>query len=144
MVKGLCVGVSMLVVAGVVTFALSGVRGARAQSAPSGAREVNSRSEILQEIPGTRMTAVEVVYEPGGRSAAHHHAGSVFAYILEGAVRSQNSATGPERTYRAGESFFEPAGSIHLVSENASTTEPARLLAVFVAPNGATLTTLQP
>lgn len=40
-----------------------------------------------------------------------------------------------------GESFFEPPGGEHLVSENASATEPASLLAIFVADGGAKLTT---
>jgi quercetin dioxygenase-like cupin family protein len=71
----------------------------------------------------------------------HHHAGSVLAYVVAGAIRSENSATGPARVYRAGESFFEPAGSAHLVSENASANEPASLLAIFVADDGAQLTT---
>ena len=72
----------------------------------------------------------------------HHHAGSVWAYVLSGAIRSQNSATGPANVYRAGESFFEPPGSEHLLSENASTTEPASLLAVHIAGDGAGLTTI--
>jgi hypothetical protein len=41
------------------------------------------------------------------------------------------------RAYKAGESFVEPPGSEHLVSENASATEPASLL---VADDGAQLT----
>jgi Cupin domain. len=65
----------------------------------------------------------------------------VLAYVLSGAVRSENSATGPGQVNKAGESFFEPSGSEHLVSENTSTTEPASLLAVFVADDGADLTT---
>jgi quercetin dioxygenase-like cupin family protein len=56
--------------------------------------------------------------------------------VLSGAIRSENSATGPARVYKAGESFFEPPGSKHLISENASATEPASLLAVFVADDG--------
>ena len=82
-----------------------------------------------------------VNYAPGGKSASHHHAGSVFAYVLSGSIRSENSATGPARVYKAGENFFEPPGSEHLVSENASATEPASLLAIFVADDGAQLTT---
>jgi len=58
----------------------------------------------------------------------------------EGQIRSENSATGPAKVYKAGEAFFEPPGSEHLVSENASTTEPASLLAIFVADDGAQLT----
>jgi quercetin dioxygenase-like cupin family protein len=98
-------------------------------------------SQPLANAPGQKLTAVMVNYAPGGKSPAHQHAGSVFAYVVSGQIRSQNSATGPAKVYKAGESFFEPQGSTHLVSENASATEPASLLAVFVAPDGATLTT---
>ncbi len=56
-------------------------------------------------------------------------------------IRSENSATGPAKVYKAGESFFEPPGSEHLVSANASATVPASLLAVFIADEGAQLTT---
>jgi quercetin dioxygenase-like cupin family protein len=94
----------------------------------------------LPNVPGKNLTAIVVTYAPGGRSGKHHHAGSVFAYVLSGAIRSQNSATGPAKVYQAGESFFEPPGSAHLISENASATEPASLLAIFVADDGAELT----
>jgi quercetin dioxygenase-like cupin family protein len=95
----------------------------------------------LPNVPGKSVTAVRVEYAPGGKSGSHHHAGSVLAYVLSGSIRSENSATGPAKVYKAGESFFEPPGSTHLVSENASTTEPASLLAIFVADDGAKLTT---
>jgi quercetin dioxygenase-like cupin family protein len=65
----------------------------------------------------------------------------VLAYVLSGAIRSQNSATGPVQVFRVGETFFEPPGSTHLISANASDTEPPSLLAVFVADNGAVLAT---
>jgi quercetin dioxygenase-like cupin family protein len=94
----------------------------------------------LANAPGQTLTAEVVQYPPGAKSTVHHHAGSVFAYVLTGSIRSQNSATGAARIYKAGESFFEPAGSDHLVSENASTSEPASLLAVHIAPDGAVLT----
>jgi quercetin dioxygenase-like cupin family protein len=99
------------------------------------------RSEKLPNVPGKSVTTVLVTYAPGGKSASHHHAGSVMAYVLSGQIRSENSATGPARVYKAGEAFFEPPGSEHLISENASTTEPASLLATFVADDGAQLTT---
>ncbi len=94
----------------------------------------------LPNVPGNNLTAVLVTYEPGEKSAAHHHAGSVFAYVLSGAIRSQVSPGGPAKIYKAGESFFEPPGSSHPVSENASATEPASLLAIFVAEEGTQLT----
>ena len=113
-----------------------------AQDAGADVRPV--MAEKLPNVPGKSITAVVVNYAPGGRSGSHHHAGSVLAYVLSGAIRSENSATGPARVYQAGESFFEPPGSEHLVSANASATEPASLLAVFVADDGATLTTFDP
>ena len=100
-----------------------------------------ARSEKLPNVPGKSVTAVVVTFPPGTKSPPHHHAGSVLVYVLSGEVRSENSATGPAKVYKAGETFFEPAGSAHLVSENVSATEPATILAVFVADDGATLTT---
>ena len=97
-------------------------------------------ADKLPNVPGKNISAVLVSYPPGGKSAKHHHAGSVLVYVLSGAVRSESSATGPAKVYKAGESFFEPPGSEHLISENASTVEPASLLAVFVADDGAQLT----
>jgi quercetin dioxygenase-like cupin family protein len=97
-------------------------------------------SELLPNVPGKRLTAVRVNYAPGGKSPAHHHSGSVFAYVLSGSIRSEVSTSGPVKVYTAGDSFFEPPGSTHLVSENASATEPASLLAVFIADDGAQLT----
>ena len=88
---------------------------------------------VLPNVPGKSIRGVLVEYAPGGASPAHLHAPSAFIYatVLQGAVRSQVN-DGPVLTYRAGESFSEMPGDRHRVSENASATEPARLLAVFV------------
>ncbi len=88
---------------------------------------------VLPNVPGKSIKGVLVEYQPGGSSPAHTHPKSAFIYatVLEGAIRSQIN-DGPVITYRAGESFSEMPGDRHAVSENASTTEPARLLAVFV------------
>lgn len=87
----------------------------------------------LPNVPGKSIKGVVVEYGPGGSSPAHTHPNSAFIYatVLEGAIRSQVN-DGPVITYRAGESFSEYPGDFHGVSENASKTEPARLLAVFV------------
>jgi len=97
-------------------------------------------SEKLPNVPGKTLTGVLVKYAPGGKSASHAHAGSVYAYVLSGKIRSENSVTGPVRVYSAGEGFFEPPGSTHSISENASDSEPASLLAIFIADDGAQLT----
>ena len=96
-------------------------------------------SQKLANVPGQTLTVLRVDYPPGGASQKHHHAGAVFAYVLTGSIRSQNSATGPARIYKAGESFYEPPGSEHLISANASKKRSASLLAVFIAEDGAVL-----
>ena len=97
-------------------------------------------SYALPNVPGKRVTIVRVFYGPGGFTRAHRHAGSVTAYITKGEIRSQLGG-GPVATFRVGQSFFEPPGATHLVSANASNAEPAELIAVFVADEGAELTT---
>ncbi len=87
----------------------------------------------LPNVPGKSMRAVLVEYQPGGTSSAHTHPKSAFIYatVLEGAIRSKVN-DGPVTTYSAGQGFSEFPGDRHGVSENASATEPAKLLAVFV------------
>ena len=93
----------------------------------------------LPNVPGKSMRGVLVEYEPGGSSPAHIHAKSAFIYatVLEGAIRSKVN-DGPETTYRAGDSWSEYPGDRHGVSANASATEPAKLLAVFVVDTNET------
>jgi len=98
-------------------------------------------SYALPNVPGKRVTIVRVFYGPGGFTRAHRHGGSVTAYITKGEIRSQLGG-GPVEIFKVGQSFFEPPGATHLVSANASNTEPAELIAVFVADEGAQLTTL--
>ena len=95
----------------------------------------------LPNVAGKRVTIVRVTYGPGGFSRPHRHAGSVTAYVTKGEIRSKLGG-GPLETFAVGQTFFEAPGSTHLVSANASNTEPAELIAVFVADEGAQLTTL--
>ena len=96
---------------------------------------------VLPNVPGKSIRGVLVEYGPSGSSPAHTHPNSAFIYatVLEGAIRSQVN-DGPVTTYRAGESFSEFPDR-HGVSENASTTESARLLAVFVVDTDETTLT---
>jgi quercetin dioxygenase-like cupin family protein len=96
----------------------------------------------LPNVPGMRMTAMTVSYEPGAASGSHRHAphGFLIAYVLKGHIRSQVDGE-PERVYGPGESWTEGPNAHHLVSQNASATEAAQMLVVFVAPPDETLTT---
>ena len=89
--------------------------------------------QAIPNIPGKSLVAQFVDYAPGGASLSHAHAKSafIFAYVLSGEIESQVNDE-PKRVYRAGESWYETPGSTHRVSRNASNTQPAKLLAVFV------------
>jgi quercetin dioxygenase-like cupin family protein len=113
---------------------------ANAQSRPSSAKPVFQQDLPDLMLKGWSVTAVEVSYEPGQSSPAHRHPGITIAYVLEGAIRSKVGDQ-PERTYGVGEMFFETPEELHAISGNASSTRPARLLAVLLAEKGKPLTT---
>jgi quercetin dioxygenase-like cupin family protein len=102
-------------------------------------------TEAIPNVPGKSLVGVIVSYSPGGATPAHHHARSAFitGYVLSGSIRSQVNH-GEVRIYHAGETWTEPPGADHEISENASATEPASLLAIFVVDSNeiANLTTL--
>lgn len=136
---------ALLVGAAAVVLVMDGVGVDRA--APMQAADARPRATVqpvsssaLPHVPGMRISAVVVDFPPNGFSPRHHHGGSVTVYVLAGAIRSQLEGE-PAAVYGEGESFFEPPGVVHLLAENASATEPARILAIFVAEEGAALTT---
>src|SRR5215471_2450784 len=116
----------VLVAAAVLTAAAPFAASTVSESSDARETVITVAAHELPNLPGNRLTALVVTYAPGARSARHHHAGSVWVYVLSGAVRSQNSATGPAKVYRVGESFFEPPGSEHVVTENASVSRGER------------------
>lgn len=87
----------------------------------------------LPHIPGKSLVAVVVDYAPGAASPPHEHAKSAFiyGYVVAGAIESQVN-DGPKQILHAGDSFHEDPGARHTVSRNASRTQPAKLIAVFV------------
>ena len=88
--------------------------------------------EALPEISGKQATLLTVEYPPGGTSSPHYHPGSVFAYVLRGTVVSQLQGEEPV-TYHEGQSWYESPKTPHIVSRNASTTEPATLLVLLIS-----------
>jgi quercetin dioxygenase-like cupin family protein len=91
---------------------------------------------FCHDIPNVHqraMVALIVTYPPGGRSRVHRHAPSAFIYahVLSGTIRSQVEGE-PSRTFGPGDGFYEDPGSHHVVSENASATEVASMLAIFI------------
>lgn len=119
---------------------LSGTSSAKAGETSGGITLTPVTTQELPEYPDQTLTAFIVNLAPDARTGSHRHAGIVFVYVLEGAVRSQLNS-GELIEYHAGQSWSEPPGTVHSFMENPSKTEPARLLATIIAPTGAQLTT---
>jgi quercetin dioxygenase-like cupin family protein len=97
------------------------------------------RAVIKQRLPGEPerdISLVEVSYPPGTGSPPHMHANGVMAFVVSGTIVSK-VGDGPEQTFHAGDAWWEPEGAIHRVSRNASSTESATLLEIYIAPEGA-------
>ncbi len=101
------------------------------------------QDEMLKNVPGKKALMIEVDYQPGQSSIAHKHDGTTMAYVLSGEITSQVKGQ-PAKTYKPGEFWYEPAGSEHMVSKNASATQPAKLLVFMVlAPDQKVLIPLE-
>ncbi|MFY9531880.1 MAG: cupin domain-containing protein [Candidatus Acidiferrales bacterium] len=103
------------------------------------------RKVITQELPDMngghlQVTLVEVNFAPSASSAPHSHPCPVIAYVEQGVVESKVKGQ-PERTYRMGETFYEPPNGVHEISRNVSATEPAKLLAMLVCDKEGPLST---
>jgi len=88
--------------------------------------------EKLPNVPGKSITTLLVSFPPNAFTPRHRHPGSVTAYVLKGTLRSQLN-DGPVGTFGPGGTWFEPPGTIHSMVENPSPTEPAEIMAIFVA-----------
>ena len=95
--------------------------------------KVLSQKEITEKLDGkkAKATTVEVTLEPGQASAPHRHPGPVFGYVLEGEYEHALNDE-PVKIYKAGETFYEPSGSVHRVARNPSAKTRTRLLAVVL------------
>ena len=95
--------------------------------------------EALPNVKGKTFTSLIVAFPPGARAVPHRHGDAfVYAYVLDGTVRSQLAGQ-PTRTYHEGQNWVEHPGAHHLLTENVSSTAPAKLLVVFISTTGAEL-----
>ncbi|MDA3627631.1 cupin domain-containing protein [Saccharopolyspora sp. WRP15-2] len=92
--------------------------------------------QALPNAQGKTFTSAVVDFPPGARAQPHRHGEAfVYAYVLEGTVRSRLDDE-PVSTYRQGENWVEQPGAHHVLTENTSPTDRARLLVVFVSNTG--------
>ena len=123
---------------------LASGRLAEAQTQPAAAAPPNQ--VFKHDLPnvsldGWEVTVSHVDYAPGRVGAPHQHAGFVLVYVLQGTVIAKVTGQGEEKTYSAGQMFYEQPGATHEVSKNASQTQPAKILALIFAKKGDVLTT---
>ncbi len=125
--------------AAVLSLAVAGRRTVPAQNSadPSHGKAARQShlpfSHSLPQLDGghLKVSVEEVDYGPGESSPPHSHPCPVIGYVVEGALRVQVQGE-PEAIYRAGEIFYEAPNGVHLVSANASSKDPAKLIAYFV------------
>jgi quercetin dioxygenase-like cupin family protein len=97
-------------------------------------------SRDLTDLPGKEGTMLIVEYAPGGADPVHRHNAHAFVYVLEGTVIMQVKGAEPV-TLHPGQTFYEGPNDVHLVGRNASNTEPAKFLVVFIQNKGAPILT---
>lgn len=112
-------------------------------AAPSDAVVHPLLTRDLMGMAGKEVVMETVVYAPGGKSPPHRHNAQVFVYGLEGSVRMQVQGS-PEVTLGPGGTFYEGPDDVHVVSENASQTQPAKFLVVMVKDKAAHTADHQP
>lgn len=122
-------------VSGLPALASTASAATHADAAQSGAKVTSLFTRALAGHPESDVNMVLVEYAGGASSPAHRHSGPVFVYVLEGTVEMQIT-DGPLTKLTKGETYYEPPGGVHLVSRNASATEPAKLLAFVIGPKG--------
>jgi quercetin dioxygenase-like cupin family protein len=92
--------------------------------------------QALPNVKGKTFTSAIVDFPPAARAAPHRHGKAfVYAYVLEGTLRSQLGGE-PVRTYRQGQNWVEQPGAHHVLTENTSRAQPAKLLVIFISNTG--------
>ena len=108
---------------------------------PAEAADVKDLLTIdLADYPGKEGRMVEVSYPPGAQDMVHRHDAHAFVYVLQGQIVMQVKGK-LAVTLKAGQTFYEGPTDIHVVGRNASTTEPARFVVVFLKAKGAPILT---
>ena len=95
----------------------------------------------LPDVPGKEGMVETVDFAPGEASQPHRHNADLFVYVLEGSIITQVKG-GRTLTLHAGDVFHESPTDVHIVSRNASETQPAKLLVFYVKAKGAPPTVL--
>lgn len=115
--------------AAALTAGLSSTSGAATPPRAPAVAELLKRD--LAGDPDREVVMLTVTYPAAGSSLPHRHDAQVFVYVLEGTLIMQVRG-GPATTLRAGDTFYEAPGDVHVVSANASKRSPAKFLVVMI------------
>ncbi|CAI7600672.1 unnamed protein product [Penicillium palitans] len=86
----------------------------------------------ISNCPGKTVIGVRIAYPPNGAAAPHRHGtASVAGYVVSGTVHNKMN-NDPVKVYTTGGTWYEAPGCHHRISDNASKTEPAVLLATVI------------
>lgn len=100
-------------------------------SAPSPGLAAGLMARDVIGLPGKQVVMGVIGQRPGTGSKPHRHYAQVFVYVLQGTMIMQVQG-GPRLTLGPGQTFYENPSDIHIVSANASKTEPAKFLAILI------------
>lgn len=111
---------------------------------PDGSRQLNALSSRpmpalelisqyrLQNCPGKSIIGLLVQFPPNGSTPPHRHGtASVSAYVVNSTLLNKMN-NDPMKVIETKGSWYEAPGCHHVISDNASKTEPATLFASMV------------
>ena len=119
-----------------LTAATWGIRSLNAQQ-PSGFKRVELQRHDLA-ISGREVVMARGEFNPGAAVPRHTHPGEEVAFVLEGEITVEVEGK-PPATVKAGETFFVPAGTVHLARNGGKL--PARVISTYVVEKGKPLAT---
>ncbi|TFL04769.1 cupin domain protein [Pterulicium gracile] len=86
----------------------------------------------LVNCPGKTVVGLKIMFAPGAAAPPHRHGGcTVTGYVTQGRVYNKMNDS-PVMEVETGGSWHEAPGCHHRMSANASETEPAEILAMFI------------
>lgn len=86
----------------------------------------------LPNCPGKTIVSLKVEFAPNASTPPHTHAGAFVAVnVVSGYVYNKMNEN-PMAIFGPGEVFFENPGCRHRISDNASATEPATIVATLI------------
>lgn len=120
---------------GVVTFATISPASAQQATAVSPVTRTDLLRQTLPAGDFREVQAAVIELQPSATALRHRHDVAVVAYVLEGTVENQFDG-GAVQLHKAGDSWWEPPGTVHDIARNASAAARARLLIVYIGEPG--------